>query len=206
MGKLGLCGELVCHFFLSSLSAVSLTLHFVAKLLALLKFIVEALDVTFTLALEVCVVALKGVHFAAEARLVLLVKYRPLLVVCCEASLNSVVLELSLVKVFLCLVQLSPLTVDLKVLFFQSNQKSSFLFRLCGGILGFSLRSETQLVGLLLHDLDLELELVALCGQLSTGAALLVNFASLSDDQVISFHLDLVPFPPQLSDFILALS
>lgn len=181
-------------------------MHFVAKLLALLKFIVEALDVTFTLALEVCVVALKGVHFAAEARLVLLVKYRPLLVVCCEASLNSVVLELSLVKVFLCLVQLSPLTVDLKVLFFQSNQKSSFLFRLCGGILGFSLRSETQLVGLLFHDLDLELELVALSGQLSTGAALLVNFASLSDDQVISFHLDLVPFPPQLSDFILALS
>jgi hypothetical protein len=72
--------------------------------------------------------------------------------------------------------------------------------------LGFSFRSETQLVGLLLHDLDLELELVALSGQLSPGAALLVHFASLSDDQIISLHFDLVPFPPQLSDFILALT
>jgi len=181
-------------------------LHFVAKLLALLKFVVQALNVPLPLALKVCVVALEGVHFAAEARLVLLVEDRSLLVICSEASLNRVVLGLSLVEVLLGLIQLPPLTVDLKVLFFQGNEQRSFLFRLRGGILGLTLRSEAQLVGLLLHDLDLKLELVALSGQLSPGAALLVHFASLSDNQIISFHFDLVPFPPQLSDFILALS
>lgn len=82
LGKLCLCGELVCHFFFFGLSAVSFALHFVAKLLALLKFVVQALNVPLPLTLKVCVVALKGVHFAAETRLVLLVKDRSLLVIC----------------------------------------------------------------------------------------------------------------------------
>lgn len=164
------------------------------------------MNVPLSLALKVGVVAFEGVHFAAEARLVLLVQDRSLLVVCRQAPLDGVVLELGLVEVFLGLVQLSSLTVNLEVLLLQGDEQGRFLLGLRSGILGFALSPETQLVGLLFHDLYLELKLVALSGQLSPGAALLINLSGLRNDQVVAVHLDLVPLPPELSDFILALS
>lgn len=115
-------------------SLLAISLSFLTKRF---EFVLQGIDFTTSLLVQVVEVSLEGVHFSLESGLFLSVNHAALLVFNLAPAHLGLKFELFLMEVLLSLIKLPTHRVDHQLTLFQSRQVACFLFALGKSFLGF---------------------------------------------------------------------